>query len=192
MWYVVGSVTQIFLIQVFLNDFIKYYFFQKKKIYFTKIGPYGTLCWHLCRKICSFHNSVVDIGRLFSSVDFEHCCSSFSYILYAACVIESYFSKCQLLSISFIGKLGMNCSERRFLVCLEDKSSLVNSPNRFTVEKLAAVKFTWLQMVFENIQWTEIYAHELEKDNERFSILKPCFSFNASELSYFRINRILT
>lgn len=38
-------------------------------------------------------------------------------------------------TFSFIGKLDVNCSGRRFLVCLKDKSSLVNSPNRFTDEK---------------------------------------------------------
>lgn len=91
----VESVTQILLIQlgVFFLTLSCIMFSEKRFIPVKLVCPCGILCWHLCRKTCSFHNSVVDIGQVPSSVDFEHSYSGFSYILYAVCGIENYFSK---------------------------------------------------------------------------------------------------
>lgn len=55
----------------------------------------------------------------------------FLTFLYAVCVFLNV-NFCQ--TFSFIGKSDMNCSGR-FLVYLKHKSSLVNSPSRFTVAK---------------------------------------------------------
>lgn len=90
----VENVTQIFLTQGFLMNLLSIIFSEKIFILVKLVCLYGILCWHLCRKTCSFHNSVVDIGRVLSSVDFEQSYSGFFHILYTVCVIENYFSKC--------------------------------------------------------------------------------------------------
>lgn len=91
----VESVTQIFLIQGFFLMTLSIMFSEKKRsIPVELVCLYSILCWQLCRKTCSFHNSVVDVGRVLNSVDIENFYSGFSYFLYAVCVNENSFSKC--------------------------------------------------------------------------------------------------